>query len=61
MRWLIGAGSLMTGVLLGIYMAAWQGPSDVNECIMSQVGDMHLIMQSKFYLRYAKKGLVGYE
>lgn len=40
MKWPIGVGGLVVGALLGIYIAAWQGPSNTNDCIMSQLGDM---------------------
>ena len=40
MRWLIGAGGLVAGIFLGLYIAAWQGPSNTNDCIMSQLRDM---------------------
>lgn len=40
MKWLIGFGGLVVGVLLGIYIAAWQSPSSSNECVMEKLDDM---------------------
>lgn len=37
---LVGAGGLIAGILIGVYITSWQGPANTNECIMSQLGDM---------------------
>lgn len=38
--WAIGALGLVVGFLMGLYIAAWQEPSNSNECVMEKLSDM---------------------
>ena len=40
MKWYVLGAVFVCGLLAGMYLSAWQGPSNTNECIMSQLGDM---------------------
>jgi hypothetical protein len=39
-KWYVLGAVFVCGLLIGAYLSAWQGPSNTNECIMSQLGGM---------------------